>query len=118
LGLTHTRIEHAYPQLPVDVSHRHFVHDPNRCILCTRCVRVCKEIEGAQVWGTAFRGTRSRLILELDSAWSEVSSCTNCGKCVQVCPTGAMAEKGFGVEEMDKESRSVARLAIKRGAHV
>ena len=38
------------PQLPVDVSHERYVLDHNRCILCTRCVRVCAEVEGAHVW--------------------------------------------------------------------
>ena len=50
LGMTHVRYPYAYPRLPVDLSHEKFVLDHNRCILCTRCVRVCAELEGAHVW--------------------------------------------------------------------
>ena len=47
LGITHVRFPYNYPRLPVDVSHQRYVLDQNRCILCTRCVRVCAEVEGA-----------------------------------------------------------------------
>ena len=59
LGLTHVRFPYNYPRLPVDVSHPRFVLDHNRCILCSRCVRVCDEIEGAHVWDIA--GARHQL---------------------------------------------------------
>ena len=45
-GLTHVRLPYRNPKLPVDLSHERFAADHNRCILCTRCVRVCAEIEG------------------------------------------------------------------------
>ena len=48
-GITHVRYPYNYPKLPVDSSHSRYVLDHNRCILCTRCVRVCSEIEGAHV---------------------------------------------------------------------
>ena len=50
LGVTSVRYPYSYPELPVDVSHERYVLDHNRCILCTRCVRVCAEVEGAHVW--------------------------------------------------------------------
>lgn len=50
LGVTRVRFSNAHPKHGVDVSHPRFVLDRNRCILCTRCVRVCAEIEGASVW--------------------------------------------------------------------
>ena len=50
LGMTHVHFPYQYPKLPVDASHERFVMDHNRCILCTRCVRVCDEIEGAHTW--------------------------------------------------------------------
>ena len=53
LGVTHVRFPYNYPRLPVDVSHPRYVLDHNRCILCSRCVRVCDEIEGAHVWDIA-----------------------------------------------------------------
>jgi bidirectional [NiFe] hydrogenase diaphorase subunit len=117
LGLTHVRFPYNYPTLPVDASHPRFVLDHNRCILCTRCVRVCDEIEGAHVWDIAARGISSRLVAELDRPWGESQSCTSCGKCVQVCPTGALVEKGYAVEEMDKRNAAVTHLAARREGH-
>ena len=83
----------------------------------SRCVRVCDEIEGAHVWDISARGIDSMLVAELNRPWGESQSCTNCGKCVQVCPTGALVEKGQAVEEMTKRSRFVMELAAKREAN-
>ena len=115
LGVTHVRYTYAYRSFPVDTTHPRFVLDHNRCILCTRCVRVCAEMEGAHVWDVAGRGVGSRLVCELNRNWGQASSCTSCGKCVQVCPTGALAEKGCAVEEMIKRGQSISRLAESRG---
>ncbi len=89
--------------------------DHNRCILCSRCVRVCDEIEGANVWDISARGINSMLVAENDRPCGEARSCTGCGKCVQVCPTGALVEKGQGVEEMTKRPDLITALATKRG---
>jgi bidirectional [NiFe] hydrogenase diaphorase subunit len=92
LGLTHVRLPYRNPQLEVDASNERFTVDHNRCILCTRCVRVCAEIEGAHVWDVMGRGIDSMVITDLHEQWGK-SSCTRCGKCVQVCPTGALFDK-------------------------
>jgi bidirectional [NiFe] hydrogenase diaphorase subunit len=115
LGVNSVRYAYAFPKLPVDVSHQRYVLDHNRCILCTRCVRVCAEVEGAHVWEVGSRGIRSMLVCDMNKPWGESKSCTNCGKCVEVCPTGALAEKGFAVEEMVKRNSKVTRLASRRG---
>ena len=84
----------------VDHTHPQFGLDHNRCILCSRCLRVCDEIEGAHVWEIASRGSDSYVAAELGRPWGESTSCTSCGKCVAVCPTGALFTKGVGVGEM------------------
>ena len=115
LGVTHVRYPYNYPNLPVDMSHERFVLDHNRCILCTRCVRVCAELEGAHVWEVTSRGIHARLVSDLNQAWGDARSCTSCGKCVQSCPTGALAEKGRAVEEMQKRNDNISSLAVRRG---
>jgi bidirectional [NiFe] hydrogenase diaphorase subunit len=117
LGVTSVRYPYSYPKLPVDVSHERFVLDHNRCILCTRCVRVCAEVEGARVWDIGSRGIRSMVVADMNRPWGEARTCTSCGKCVQVCPTGALAEKGQAVEEMVKHDGKVTCLAGRRGGH-
>jgi len=91
-GLTHIRLPYRNPELPVDASHERFTLDHNRCILCTRCVRVCAEVEGAHIWDVMGRGIDAMIISDLNEPWGS-SACTRCGKCVQVCPTGALFDK-------------------------
>jgi bidirectional [NiFe] hydrogenase diaphorase subunit len=103
LGVDHARFEYFCPDLSMDASHDRFVMDRNRCILCSRCVRVCDEVEGAHTWDLLGRGVKSMVIADLNQPWGKSQSCTDCGKCVQVCPTGALFEKGVPVAEMKKE---------------
>jgi bidirectional [NiFe] hydrogenase diaphorase subunit len=114
LGVDHIRYPYIYPQLPVDASHNRFVIDHNRCILCTRCVRVCDEVEGAHTWDVIGRGGECMVITDLAQPWGEAQSCTSCGKCVHVCPTGALSEKGHSVAEMTKRRQFLPYLKIMR----
>ncbi len=102
LGFDHSRLEyHASPR-HVDLSHERYGLDHNRCVLCTRCVRVCQEIEGAATLNIQGRGINCAVITDLDEPWGNSDTCTSCGKCVQVCPTGALFAKGKAAAEMTK----------------
>ena len=114
LGMTHVGVPYLHPNLPVDASHKLFGLDHNRCILCTRCVRVCDEVEGAHTWDVMGRGVDARIVADLNQPWGDALSCTSCGKCVQVCPTGALFEKGTSVSEMQKRSDFLPYLQLMR----
>lgn len=115
-GMDHVRYDYLAPNCEVDISHRQFGIDHHRCILCTRCLRTCDEIEGAHTWDLAGRGTDTRLITDLAQPWGEAESCTSCGKCVQSCPTGALFRKGVAVEEMTRDRQRLALLVLQREA--
>jgi bidirectional [NiFe] hydrogenase diaphorase subunit len=116
LGLQSVRVPYLYPARELDASHPRFVMDHNRCVLCTRCVRVCHEVEGAHTWDVAHRGLRCTIIADLNRPWGESESCTSCGKCVAVCPTGALFEKGASVSEVEKRSAFVRYIVHARKA--
>ena len=114
LGVDHIGLPYMNPQRSVDASHERFAIDHNRCILCTRCVRVCAEIEGAHTWDVMASGYQSCVITDLHQPWGSSVSCTSCGKCVQVCPTGALFIKGTAVGEMSKHKGFLVTLAEMR----
>jgi bidirectional [NiFe] hydrogenase diaphorase subunit len=114
VGLQFVRVPYLYPAREVDASHPRFVLDHNRCVLCTRCLRVCHDVEGAHTWDIANRGIRCKIISDLNVPWGEAESCTSCGKCVAVCPTGALFEKGATVSEMKKRKDYVRYIVHAR----
>ena len=113
-GVDHVNFPYRYPAMMVDASHERFVLDHNRCILCTRCVRVCGEIEGAHTWDVKNRGIQSLIVSDFDTPWGQSETCTGCGKCVHVCPTGALFEKGKSVAEMLKKRPALPYLVANR----
>jgi bidirectional [NiFe] hydrogenase diaphorase subunit len=114
LGMTHVHYDYLYPSKSVDASHPRFSIDHNRCVLCVRCVRVCDEIEGAHTWDLTGRGINSQVITDLNQPWGSSETCTGCGKCVHVCPTGALSEKGKSVAEMTKRRQFLPYLQLMR----
>ena len=114
LGVDHVRFDYLNPPAPVDISHDLFGLDHNRCIMCTRCVRVCHEVEGAHTWDVRGRGVTERVVIDLDRPWKESTSCTRCGKCVQVCPVGALFSKGVTVGEMAKDNSFLREIVRRR----
>ncbi|OAT80762.1 [FeFe] hydrogenase, group A [Desulfotomaculum copahuensis] len=92
LGVTRVRFGGRDRRLPVDGSSPALVKNPNKCILCGDCVRMCKEIQGLGIWDFAFRGAKTQVTTAFDKPLAEVS-CVNCGQCAAVCPTGALTVK-------------------------
>ena len=104
VALIYVRFPYLYPAKRLDASHKDFIIDRNRCVLCTRCVRVCHEVEGAHTWDIAGRGIGCEIVADMNQPWGTSPSCTSCGKCVLVCPTGALIRKGETVAEMEKHT--------------
>ncbi|MEN3014834.1 MAG: 2Fe-2S iron-sulfur cluster-binding protein [bacterium] len=86
----------------VDETHKLYVMDHNRCILCFRCIRVCHEYAGPHTLDVKGMGSTARIMIDLDNNWGESKTCINCGKCVMVCPTGALYMKN---KEISKTRR-------------
>ncbi len=99
LGVEHVAFEREWTSENVDSSHPFLVIDRNRCILCTRCVRVCDEIEGVHALDLKLRGKDSQIIVDFDDSWDKAASCTSCRKCAKVCPVGAIYVEGEPLSE-------------------
>jgi formate dehydrogenase major subunit/formate dehydrogenase alpha subunit len=81
------------PRYIVDSDPNPFVWvDMNKCILCTRCIRACAEIQGRYVWSLAERGNNTRVVAGADTTMLD-ARCESCGACVAYCPTGALNNK-------------------------
>jgi len=114
LGMDHVRYDYCFPKWGVDATHPFLGMDHSRCILCTRCVRVCWHIEGAGTKNVAGRGTTSHIITDLNEPWGDSETCTSCAKCVLSCPTGALFHKGATTGEMEHDRSKLEYIANAR----
>ncbi|HQA58700.1 MAG TPA: NADH-dependent [FeFe] hydrogenase, group A6 [Acetivibrio sp.] len=92
LNIKDIRFEGEMGNFPVDDLSPSIVRDPNKCILCRRCVSMCKNVQSVAVIDTMERGFRTIVSSAFNKSLSEVP-CVNCGQCITVCPVGALREK-------------------------
>lgn len=112
LGVDHVMYERNWTHEEIDSTHDFLVIDRNRCILCTRCIRVCDQIEGVHTLDLKLRGKDSQVIMDLDENWGKACSCTSCRKCAKVCPVGAIYIEGEPIEHTKK--RDIAEFIVDR----
>ncbi|CAM5550460.1 formate dehydrogenase major subunit [Aquamicrobium terrae] len=77
-----------------DTTNPYFEYDPAQCIVCSRCVRACEEVQGTFALTIEGRGFESRMVASMNEDFIE-SECVSCGACVQACPTDALREKSI-----------------------
>src|SRR5438046_3588251 len=80
--------------MPKDESNPYFAFDPQLCIVCSRCVRACDEIQGTFALTIQGRGFGSKVAASQDQPFLD-SECVSCGACIESCPTGALTEKSI-----------------------
>jgi formate dehydrogenase major subunit len=96
--------------LPLDDSNPYFVFDPTKCIVCSRCVRACDEVQGTLALTIDGRGFNS-VISPSQNEKFLYSECVSCGACVQACPTDALIEKSV-LEKRRAERAHVERAVV------
>ena len=89
-GVTSVRYSNYREQKPLDFSSPSIVRDPNKCILCGNCVRVCNELQGVGALDFAYRGSEAMVMPAFDKEIA-ATDCVNCGQCQIFCPTGAIS---------------------------
>ena len=90
--------------MPKDESNPYFTYDPSKCIVCSRCVRACEEVQGTFALTISGRGFDSRVSPGMSESFLG-SECVSCGACVQACPTATLTEKS--VIEIGQPEHSV-----------
>jgi formate dehydrogenase major subunit len=93
-----------HPNPGIDASNPYFTYEPSKCIVCSRCVRACEEVQGTFALTIANRGFKSVVSPSMEQPFID-SECVSCGACVQACPTATLNEKS--VIEIGTPDRAV-----------
>ncbi|WAM30663.1 NADH-dependent [FeFe] hydrogenase, group A6 [Caldicellulosiruptor naganoensis] len=92
LNVKQIRYEGENIRRPLDDFSPSIVRDPNKCVLCKRCINVCRNVQEVGVINANYRGFRTVVSTAFDRSLNDVA-CTMCGQCIQACPVGALREK-------------------------
>jgi NADH dehydrogenase/NADH:ubiquinone oxidoreductase subunit G len=92
LNVTERRFGIRPDRKKIDNTSQSIIRDPSKCILCSRCVKVCEELQVVAALDFLNRGSRTEVGTVLDKGLN-YTSCISCGQCIQVCPTGALKER-------------------------
>jgi len=112
LNIRERRISGRKNSAHLDLSSPGIVHDPSKCVLCSRCVRVCEEIEQVSTLDFTGRGNHTSVGAAMDKDLN-FSSCIQCGQCIMVCPTGALHEKSY----LDAIQEAISRPDVTAVVH-
>ena len=114
MGVGRIPFENTKEQHPLDFSSPSIVRDPNKCILCGDCVRMCDNVQSVNAIDFAYRGTRALVTPAFNKKIAE-TDCVNCGQCRVVCPTGAISihTNTDAIWDLlaDKNTKVVAQIA-------
>lgn len=113
-GITKVRYDDYREEKPLDLSSPSIVRDPNKCILCGNCVRVCSELQGVGALGFAMRGSEASVTTGFNRPIG-TTDCVGCGQCRVYCPTGAItihhSKESVWEALADPKIRVVAQIA-------
>lgn len=109
-GITKVRFKNQLREMPPDESSPSLVRDPNKCVLCGDCVRICSEVQSVGAIDFAYRGAQTVVIPSFGKALDQVE-CVNCGQCARICPTGALTPKSE-VDEVWKDIHNPSKVVV------